>query len=103
MGRAAAVVPHTSVFDPSPISRLTGPLTAAYRASRAHAQFDIPLQAPDEVTGTVLFPSSCDPVGGNPYGEQIFAMRSDGTGIRTGDAGMPYQARCRPRWAHSSC
>jgi hypothetical protein len=43
---------------------------------------DIPLQAPDEVTGTVLFPSSCDPVGANPFGEQIFAMRSDGTGLR---------------------
>src|SRR5262249_1018093 len=43
---------------------------------------DIPLQAPDEVTGTVVFASSCDPVGGNPYGEQLFAMRSDGTGLR---------------------
>jgi hypothetical protein len=30
----------------------------------------------------VLFASSCDPVGGNPLGEQLFAMRPDGTGLR---------------------
>lgn len=29
----------------------------------------------DLATGTVLFSSSCDPVGANPFGEQIFAMR----------------------------
>jgi hypothetical protein len=37
---------------------------------------------PDRVTGTVLFGSSCDPVGGNPFGDQIFAMRPDGSGLR---------------------
>jgi len=36
----------------------------------------------DEATGTVLFSSSCDPVGANPFGEQIFAMRPDGSGLR---------------------
>ena len=36
----------------------------------------------DPITGTVLFASSCDPVGGNPFGEQLFAMRPDGTGLR---------------------
>jgi hypothetical protein len=30
----------------------------------------------------VLFSSSCDPVGGNPFGNQLFAMRPDGTGLR---------------------
>jgi hypothetical protein len=34
----------------------------------------------DRVTGTVLFGSSCDPVGGNPFGDQLFAMRPDGWG-----------------------
>jgi hypothetical protein len=34
----------------------------------------------DRITGTVLFASSCDPVGTNPFGEQLFAMRPDGTG-----------------------
>lgn len=37
---------------------------------------------PDQVTGTVLFSSSCDPTGGNPFGDQIFAIRLDGTGLR---------------------
>jgi hypothetical protein len=36
----------------------------------------------DRITGTVLFLSSCDPVGGNPFGDQLFAMRPDGTGLR---------------------
>jgi len=37
---------------------------------------------PDKVTGTLLFGSSCDPVGSNPFGDQIFAMRRDGSGLR---------------------
>ena len=36
----------------------------------------------DPVTGTVVFTSNCDPFGTNPYGDQIFAMRPDGTGLR---------------------
>jgi hypothetical protein len=38
--------------------------------------------AADQISGTVLFSASCDPVGANPFGEQIFAMRPDGTGLR---------------------
>jgi hypothetical protein len=38
--------------------------------------------APDPVTGSVLFGSNCDPVSGNPFGDQLFAMRRDGTGLR---------------------
>ena len=38
--------------------------------------------AVDQFSGTLLFSSSCDPVGANPYGSQIFAMRPDGTGLR---------------------
>jgi hypothetical protein len=38
--------------------------------------------AADGPTGTVLFSASCDPVGANPFGDQIFAMRPDGTGLR---------------------
>ncbi len=30
----------------------------------------------------MLFQSSCDPVGANPFGAQVFAMRPDGTGLR---------------------
>jgi hypothetical protein len=37
---------------------------------------------PDQVTGTMLFGSSCNPAGGNPFGDQIFAMRPDGSGLR---------------------
>jgi hypothetical protein len=36
----------------------------------------------DPVNGTLVFYSSCDPFGGNPFGGQIFAMRSDGSGLR---------------------
>jgi cysteine-rich repeat protein len=36
----------------------------------------------DPITGTALFQSSCDPLGANPFGEQLFAMRLDGTGLR---------------------
>jgi hypothetical protein len=36
----------------------------------------------DRVTGTVVFSSTCDPLGGNPHGSQIFAMRPDGSGLR---------------------
>jgi hypothetical protein len=37
----------------------------------------------DPVTGAIVFSSSCDVVHGlNPFGEQIFAMRPDGTGMR---------------------
>jgi cysteine-rich repeat protein len=36
----------------------------------------------DPVSGTVLFQSSCDPVGQNPFGDQVFAMRLNGTGLR---------------------
>ena len=36
----------------------------------------------DRGTGTLVFDSSCDPFGTNPYGDQAFAMRPDGTGLR---------------------
>ena len=35
----------------------------------------------DTRTGTLVFASSCDPFGNNPNGEQIFAMRPDGSGL----------------------
>jgi hypothetical protein len=38
--------------------------------------------AQDPITGTVLFASSCDPAGGNPFGQQLFAIGPDGTGLR---------------------
>ena len=36
----------------------------------------------DPITGVLVFPSSCDPFGTNPNGEQIFAMYRDGTGLQ---------------------
>jgi cysteine-rich repeat protein len=36
----------------------------------------------DPVTKAVVFESSCDPLGANPNGGQIFAMRPDGFGLR---------------------
>jgi hypothetical protein len=38
--------------------------------------------ASDPVSGAVLFSASCDPVGANPFGDQIFAIRRDGSGLR---------------------
>ena len=37
-------------------------------------------QNPD--TGTLYFRSSCDPLGQNPSGVQLFAMQPDGSGLR---------------------
>jgi hypothetical protein len=34
------------------------------------------------VTEAVVFDSSCDPLGTHSVGEQIFAMRPDGQGLR---------------------
>jgi hypothetical protein len=34
------------------------------------------------VTRTILIDSSCDPFGTNPNGDQLFAMRPDGSGLR---------------------
>jgi hypothetical protein len=36
----------------------------------------------DPVTKVLVYESSCDPVGANPRGGQIFAMRPDGSGFR---------------------
>jgi len=37
----------------------------------------------DVRTGTIVFDSSCDPFGTNPYGDQLFAIRSDGSRLST--------------------
>jgi hypothetical protein len=42
----------------------------------------IELQAHEGATGTIVFNSSCDPFGTNPAGDQLFAMRPDGSGLR---------------------
>jgi hypothetical protein len=36
----------------------------------------------DPMTRTVLFDSGCDPLGANPHGQQLFAMRPDGSDLR---------------------
>jgi hypothetical protein len=36
----------------------------------------------DPATRSVVFHSSCDPLGTNPYGGQVFAMRPGGAGLR---------------------
>jgi hypothetical protein len=36
----------------------------------------------DPGNGTLVFHSSCDPLGDNPFGNAIFAMRTDGSGLR---------------------
>jgi hypothetical protein len=38
--------------------------------------------AQDRATGSLILNSSCDPLGTNPAGEQIFAMRPNGSGLR---------------------
>jgi hypothetical protein len=42
----------------------------------------IPAVVRDRKKGTIVFTSSCDPFGTNPYGIQLFAMRPDGSGLR---------------------
>jgi hypothetical protein len=36
----------------------------------------------DPVTKAVVFDTNCDPLGANPSGYQLFAMRPDGDGLR---------------------
>jgi len=36
----------------------------------------------DRVTNAVVFESGCDPLHANPFGDQVFAMRGDGSGLR---------------------
>jgi hypothetical protein len=36
----------------------------------------------DPVTGAILFDSGCDLVGSNLMGQQLYAVRPDGTGLR---------------------
>jgi hypothetical protein len=36
----------------------------------------------NQATGDLVFDSTCDPFGTNPNGQQLFAMRQDGTGLR---------------------
>jgi len=36
----------------------------------------------DRATNAVIFESGCDPLHANPFGEQVFAMRPDGSGLR---------------------
>jgi hypothetical protein len=36
----------------------------------------------DPATGSVVFFSSCDPFGANPYGDQLFTIRADGKHLR---------------------
>jgi hypothetical protein len=55
---------------------------AGCRGSTFESACDLVYVFLDRITGTVLFSSSCDPVGGNPFGNQLFAMRPDGTGLR---------------------
>src|SRR5262245_1601156 len=57
----------------------TGSFNGAPAVSTIDRELDV---VPDKVTGTMLSGSSCDPVGGNPFGDQIFAMRPDGSGLR---------------------
>jgi hypothetical protein len=58
------------------------PAADGCRGSTAGTACDIVNVFLDRITGTVVFLSSCDPVGGNPFGDQLFAMRPDGTGLR---------------------
>jgi hypothetical protein len=40
------------------------------------------LGAQDPETDALVFDTTCDPLGTNPYGIQMFAMRPDGSGLR---------------------
>jgi len=45
-------------------------------------RIDFNLASQNPVTGAIYFRSSCDPLGRNPNGAQLFAIQPDGTGLR---------------------
>ena len=46
-------------------------------------RIDFPyLTAQQPMTGTIYFRSTCDPLGLNPNGAQLFAIQPDGTGLQ---------------------
>ena len=64
----------------------------------------------DPATGEVIFYSSCDPLGANAFGAQLFAMRPDGTKLRqltatrgrTIDPGGVVSTELPGPWAYSA-
>lgn len=62
----------------------------------------------DTPSDTLVFDSTCDPFGTNPYGLQLFAMQPDGTGLRqltetqgyTADASGAVAVEVPFPWAH---
>jgi hypothetical protein len=58
--------------------RAVGCLTAGVEGDRC----GITGVVQDPKTGSLLFLSSCDPLGTNPFGAQFFTMAPDGSGLR---------------------
>jgi hypothetical protein len=66
-------------FGPGAGARSTGGCLAG---SLYPPACDVSVLVQDPVTRTLVFYSSCDPLGRNPNGGQLFAMRPDGSGLR---------------------
>jgi len=64
--------------SPPPVPRCFGPDAPACSVGEGYYR----VVFRDPVTDAVVFASNCDPLGSNPLGAQIFAMRPDGSGLR---------------------
>jgi hypothetical protein len=83
VGHFGAGMRQITFFDPG--TRAAPPTPACFGTtppwcSIGEGYFRVILQ--DPVTRSVVFQASCDPLGTNPNGSQIFAMRPDGSGLR---------------------
>ena len=78
LAAAGTVDPATGAF--SVAGEVTG-LRADFAYTPPGCEI-LPYGGVDPATGTLLFWASCDPFGTNPYGDQLFAIRVDGTHLR---------------------
>jgi hypothetical protein len=83
LGRGIRQVTHFNPGRPlgySYTACFPGPYPGSCSIARGLSGGDVIFQ--DPMTRSIVFNSSCDPLGANPFGDQVFGIRPDGTGLR---------------------
>jgi hypothetical protein len=80
-GNGLHQVTHFNPGKPVDLPGCSGPEVGPPGCSIGNGYYRVIVE--DRVTKAVVFNSSCNPFGANPtFGDQIFAMRPDGSGLR---------------------